>query len=346
MKQIKRLQIIAISALLLSAGSAMASAISGAGATFPSAVYKEWGKSYGEKTGVSLSYQNTGSGDGIRQIEAKAVDFGASDMPLTPEELEKRHLVQFPTVAGGVVPVINIVGIESGQLKLDGPTLANIYLGKITHWNDPAIAALNPGLKLPAASINVIHRTDASGTTFIFTDYLSKVSAEWKSAMGEGTTVQWKVGTGCRTNLLVPVCLYQAENSIAYMDYGYAKARDVKMVQLKNRAGQFVAPSVQSFQAATRHAKWEQAKDFYEIPTDVHGDQNWPIVGATYVVMPKTADKPEAAKEVLKFFDWAYSQGEGMASEYGYVPLPKQLHEQVRQTWATKIRDSKGSPVL
>ncbi len=337
-----------MSALFLSclaAGSAAAATITGAGATFPSAVYKTWGKAYAETAGVTLRYQDSGSGDGIKQIEAKAVDFGASDMPLPPAELDKNGLTQFPTVAGGVVPVVNIAGIEDGALKLDGPVLAGIFLGKITRWNDPAITALNPGLALPAGQINVVHRSDNSGTTFIFSNYLSKVSPEWKATMGEGTSLPWKVGSGCRSNLLVPVCLYQAVNSIGYMDYGYARSQHVVMVQMRNRAGHFVPPSVHAFQAATQHVKWEQVADFHEVPTDAPGEASWPIVGATFALMQKTQDNAEAGRDVLKFFDWAYSQGGADAQELGYVPLPKSLQDQVRQAWAAKIRDKKGNPL-
>ncbi len=344
MKNIKQLRIAALVVSLLGAASAVAANINGAGATFPSTVYRGWGKAYEDHARVSLKYQDTGSGNGITQVEAKTVDFGASDMPLHPDELAKKGLVQFPTVAGGVVPVINIPGIVDGALKLDGPILAGIYMGKITKWNHPAIVTLNPGLPLPDATINVVHRAENSGTTFIFTHYLSKVSAEWKATMGEGTSVPWKVGTPCRSNLVIPVCLYQANNSIAYMDYGYAKERGVAMAQLRNRAGQFVTPSVESFQAAAGNAKWDQASDFHEIPTDAAGEASWPIVGATFILMHKTQDNPEAGKEVLKFFDWAYSQGD-TAKQLGFVPLPRQVQDQIRQSWAAKIRDKAGNPI-
>ncbi len=318
-----------------------ASDISGAGATFPSTIYKTWGKAYQEKSGVGLRYQDTGSGDGIKQIQAGTVDFGASDKPLKPEELDKAGLLQFPTVVGGVVPVVNLTGVESGKLKLNGPVLAAIFLGKITKWNDPAITTLNPGMKLPNEDIAVIHRSEPSGTTFIFTNYLSKVSPEWKATMGEGTTVPWKVGSGCRTNLLIPVCLYQTNNSIAYMDYAYARKTEMNMVQLQNQAGQYVVPNGASFQAAAKYAKWDHGSDFYEILTDEPGATSWPIVGATFILMHRVQDKPENGKEVLKFFDFAYSNDE-LATQLGYIPLPNELHQKVRQVWMTQIKDAKG----
>ncbi len=344
MNSINTLKVLVLISLVLCAGSAWAaSTISGAGATFPSTVYKAWGKAYLEQSGTGLKYQDTGSGDGIKQIEAKTVDFGASDKPLKPEDLEKAGLLQFPTVVGGAVPVINIAGVGSGAMKLTGPVLADIFMGKITRWNDPAITALNPGVPLPAADIAVIHRSDASGTTFIFTNYLSKVSAEWKTAMGEGTTVPWKVGQGCRTNLLMPVCLYQANNSIGYMDYAYAKKTEMNMVQMQNQAGQYITPRAAAFQAAARYAKWDQATDFYEILTNEPGDASWPIVGATFILMQRIQDKPENGKQVLNFFDFAYSKGDETASELGYIPLPKQLQQQIRQVWAMQIKDAQGN---
>lgn len=327
------------------AGNPGAAAISGAGATFPASVYKKWGESFQEASGIALNYQATGSGDGIKQIEAGTVDFGASDKPLKPEELEKAGLMQFPTVVGGAVPVINVVGIQTGKFRLDGPVLAAIYMGKITRWNDPAIVALNPDVDLPNEQINVIHRSDASGTTFMFTNYLSKVSAEWKSAMGEGTTVPWKVGTGCRTNLLIPICLYQTANSIGYMDYAYAAKTGMNIAQMKNRAGRFVAPGNDAFGAAAAYAKWSPATSFYEILTDEPGDATWPIAGATFILMHKVQDKPETGRDVLKFFDWAYGKGDTQAADLGYVPLPKQVQQQVRQAWAEQLKDKAGKAI-
>ncbi len=334
-----------IAADAVAAATPGSAAISGAGATFPASVYKKWGDSFLQATGITLNYQATGSGDGIKQIEAGTVDFGASDKPLKPDELDKAGLMQFPTVVGGAVPVINVFGIPTGKFRLDGQVLAAIYMGKITKWNDPAIAALNPDIKLPNEQINVIHRSDASGTTFMFTNYLSKVSPEWKSAMGEGTSVPWKVGTGCRTNLLIPICLYQTNNSIGYMDYAYAAKTGMNIALMKNRAGKFVAPGDDSFAAAAAYAKWSPATSFYEILTDEPGDTTWPIAGATFILLHKVQDKPETARDVLKFFDRAYSQGDAVAAELGYVPLPKQVQQQARQAWAEQLKDKSGKSI-
>lgn len=332
--------------LMLFISSAHAAGITGTGASFPATVYKGWGKAYKDKTGIELNYQPTGSGDGIKQILAKATDFGASDMPLKTEKLAEAGLFQFPTVVGGAVPVINIAGIESGKLRMDGQILAGIFMGIITKWNAPAIVALNPGINLPNENINVIHRSDGSGTTFIFTNYLSKVSPEWKSTMGEGTTVPWKVGTGCRTNLLIPICLYQISNSISYMDYAYAEKTGMNIVQLKNHDGQFITPGGSAFEAAAAYAKWEpSATGFYEILTDEPGATSWPIAGATYILMYKVQEKPEVGKDVLRFFNWAYTQGSAMASDLGYVPLPESVQQRVRSGWSAQIKDAKGNVI-
>lgn len=333
------------SALMMNATASSAAVISGAGATFPATVYKKWGGAFQEYTGMPFNYDGIGSGGGIKKIEEKAVDFGASDKPLSPEELDKHGLTQFPTVVGGVVPVINLHGIGTDPLKLDGPVLANIFMGKITKWNDPAIVALNPGRPLPAASINVIHRSDASGTTFLFTNYLSKVSPEWKSALGEGTTIDWKVGTGCRTNFQIPICLYKEENSISYMDYAYALKSQVNMVQMKNQAGEFLSPDPKAFASAAAYAKWNKAEHFHEILTNEPGASTWPIVGATFILMFKNQDKPDAAKNVLKFFDWAYGAGDERATELGYIPLPKNVQNLIRTSWAENIKDKTGNAV-
>ncbi len=332
--------------LTLFAQGALAAGITGEGASFPATVYLKWGETYQREAGVDFAYQPSGSGNGIKQIEAHAVDFGASDKPLKPEELDKAGLLQFPTVVGGVVPVVNGPSVHAGALKLDGPTLAAIFMGKITRWNDPAIVALNPGMDLPHENIAVVHRSESSGTTFIFTNYLSKVSPEWKSAMGEGTTVPWKVGSGCRTNLLIPVCMYQINNSIGYMDYAYAAKVGMSMVQMKNHAGRFIVPAGGAFQEAASHADWDKVSHFYEILTDQPGANSWPIVGATFILMHQVQKKPDTAREVLKFFNFAYGEeGDAMASRLGYVPLPKQLQGQIRKVWATEIKDAKGKPV-
>ncbi len=292
-----------------------------------------------------MNYQAVGSWEGIKQIQAKNVDFGTSDIPTKPEDLEKNGLMQFPALMGGVVPVINVEGIESGQLKLDGKSLADIYLGKITKWNDPALAALNPDIKLPDAVIAVIYRSDYSGTTFIFTNYLSKVSSEWKAVMDNDVSDFWKVGTGCRSNVLVPVCLSRTSNSIGYMDYAYAAKIGMSMVQLKNRSGMLVTPSALAFQAAANHHNWELGSGFYEILTDEIGFASWPITGATFVLMHKVQDNANSAREVLGFFDWAYMAGDTMASILGYAPLSTKVKQQVRTAWKMQITDTHGKTV-
>ncbi|WP_435627199.1 phosphate ABC transporter substrate-binding protein PstS [Candidatus Ferrigenium straubiae] len=335
---------IATAATLAYAGASQAAAtITGAGATFPFPIYSKWAEAYKAQTGVSMNYQSIGSGGGIKQITAKTVDFGASDMPLTLEKLEKDGLMQFPTVIGGVVPVINVAGVSSGALKLDGETLANIYLGKITKWNDPAIAALNKDVKLPDENITVVHRSDGSGTTFIFTNYLSKASPEWKSAVGEGTAVSWKAGTGGKGNEGVASYVQRIKGSIGYVEYAYALQNRMASVQMKNRDGQFVAPGEISFKAAAANAKWEAAPGFYEILTDEPGKESWPISGATFILMHKMQENPDTAKEVLKFFDWAYANGGKLAAELDYVPLPENVQNLIRKAWKNQVRDTSGS---
>ncbi len=337
---------IATAATLAYAGASQAAAtITGAGATFPFPIYSKWAEAYKAQTGVSMNYQSIGSGGGIKQITAKTVNFGASDMPLTLEKLEKDGLMQFPTVIGGVVPVINVAGVSSGALKLDGETLANIYLGKITRWNNPAIAALNKDVKLPDENITVVHRSDGSGTTFIFTNYLSKASPEWKSNVGEGTAVSWKAGTGGKGNEGVASYVQRIKGSIGYVEYAYALQNRMASVQLKNRDGQFVAPGEISFKAAAANAKWEAAPGFYEILTDEPGKESWPISGATFILMHKMQENPDTAKEVLKFFDWAYTNGGKLAADLDYIPLPENVQSLIRKSWK-KIHDTSGSPVV
>jgi phosphate transport system substrate-binding protein len=333
---------IGLAAALMAAGSASATDITGAGATFPYPIYAKWAEAYKAKTGIGMNYQSIGSGGGIKQINAKTVDFGASDMPLKPEDLEKNGLMQFPAVMGGVVPVINVTGIEAGQLKLDGKVLADIFLGKITKWNDAAIVALNAGVKLPDEAITVVHRSDGSGTTFIFTNYLSKVSDDWKSAVGEGTAVSWKVGTGGKGNEGVASYVQRIKNSIGYVEYAYALQNKMTYTQLKNREGQFVKPDDSSFKAAAAGADWEHAAGFYELLTNEPGKASWPITGATFILMHKTQDKPESAQAVLSFFDWAYSNGNEMASSLDYVPMPEKVQKLVRAAWKKEIKDSNG----
>ena len=336
---------IGFAAALLASGGAMATDITGAGATFPYPIYAKWADAYKKQTDTGLNYQSIGSGGGIKQIEAKTVDFGASDMPLKPEELDKNGLMQFPTVMGGVVPVVHIDGVDAGKLKLDGKVLADIYLGKITKWNDAAIAALNKGVTLPAEDITVVHRSDGSGTTFIFTNYLSKVSPDWKSGVGEGTSVSWKAGTGGKGNEGVASYVQRIKNSIGYVEYAYALQNKMAYVQMKNREGNFVSPSSESFMAAAAGARWAKAPGFYEILTDEAGKNSWPIAGATFILMHKAQDKPENAKEVLKFFDWAYASGDKMAESLDYIPMPDAVVKLIHKAWAKEIKDTHGKAV-
>ncbi|CAH1200474.1 phosphate ABC transporter periplasmic binding protein [Candidatus Nitrotoga sp. BS] len=330
---------------LLAASNAFAAGITGAGATFPYPIYAKWADTYKTQTGISVNYQSIGSGGGIKQIIAKTVNFGASDMPLKPETLEENGLMQFPAVMGGVVPVINIPGVAVGQLKLDGKVLADIFLGKITKWNDPALRALNPGAKLPNKTIIVVHRSDGSGTTFIFTNYLSKVSPEWKSAVGEGTAVSWKTGTGGKGNEGVASYVQRIKNSIGYVEYAYALQNKMTYAQLKNNDGQFVKPNDASFKAAATNADWEKTPGFYELLTNEPGKESWPITGATFILMHKEQDKSERAKEALKFFDWAYSNGGEMAEALDYVPMPEKVQQLVRAAWKAQIKDNKGKAI-
>lgn len=341
----KLIRSISLLAAMSAAGSAIAVDITGAGATFPYPLYAKWAAVYKAKTGVSINYQSIGSGGGIKQIIAKTVDFGASDMPLNVEALNKDGLMQFPAVMGGVVLVVNLSGIEAGQLKLDGKVLADIFLGKITKWNDPAIVAMNPGARLPEATINVVHRADGSGTTFIFTNYLSKVSADWKSAVGESTQVNWKVGTGGKGNEGVASYVQQIKNSIGYVEYAYALQTKMTYTQLKNRDGQFVKPDDSTFKAAAASADWEHAAGFYELLTDEPGKASWPITGATFILMHKSQDKAEAALTVLSFFDWAFENGSEMATALDYVPMPEKVQKMVRAAWKKEIKGSDGKAV-
>jgi phosphate transport system substrate-binding protein len=325
---------------------AFAAEITGAGATFPYPIYAKWADAYRKETGTGLNYQSIGSGGGIKQITAKTVDFGASDMPLTPADLEKNGLVQFPTVIGGDVPVVNLKGIAPGQLKLSGEVLAEIFLGKVKKWNDPAIAATNPGVALPATSISVVHRSDGSGTTFIWTNYLSKVSPEWKSKVGEGTSVNWPIGVGGKGNEGVASYVQRIQGSIGYVEYAYVLQNKMAYAQVKNREGRFVEPSARGFQAAAAGADWGAAPGMYLILTDAPGSDAWPIAGATFILMHKVQDKPENAKQVLHFFDWAYSKGDRMAEALDYVPLPDKVVKLIEANWKQHIKDGTGKSVL
>lgn len=323
---------------LLAAGMASATDITGAGATFPYPVYAKWAETYKNQTGVGLNYQSIGSGGGIKQIKAKTVDFGATDAPLTPEELGFAGLTQFPTVIGGVVPVINVAGVAPGQLKLSGSVLADIFLGKITKWNDSRIASDNAGVSLPDEAITVVHRSDGSGTSFIFTTYLSRVSREWMGSVGASSAVSWPTGTGGKGNEGVASYVQRIKNSIGYVEYAYALQNKMTYVQMKNRDGQFVKPDADNFKAAAANAKWDADKGFYMILVDQPGKESWPITGATFILVYKNQDKPEAGKEVLKFFDWAYKNGNKMASDLDYVPLPENVTSQIRAAWKAQIK--------
>ena len=336
--------------LLLGAGYAFstnvqAAEITGAGATFPYPIYSKWAEAYKAKTGVGLNYQSIGSGGGIKQIKAKTVDFGASDMPLKADVLEKDGLMQFPTVIGGVVPVMNVEGIAPGQIHLTGKVLAEIYMGKILTWNDPAIVALNRTAKLPATPITVVHRSDGSGTTFIFTNYLAKISPEWKEKVGNDTSVAWPAGVGGKGNEGVASFVQRIKGAIGYVEYAYAKQNKMTYTLMQNKQGNFVAPDDTTFQSAAAGADWEHAPGFYEILTDEPGKMSWPITGATFILMHKAQDKPANAKEVLKFFDWSYANGDKMASDLDYVPLPDSLIKLIAKSWKTEIKDTSGKAV-
>ena len=333
---------IGLSAALLSAGVAYASDITGAGATFPYPIYAKWAEAYKAQTDVGMNYQSIGSGGGIKQIQAKTVDFGATDAPLNETELAASGLTQFPAVMGGVVPVVNINGIDAGKLKLDGKVLADIFQGKITKWSDPRIAADNAGVTLPNEDITVVHRADGSGTTFIFTTYLSQVSADWKKSIGADKAVAWPVGTGGKGNEGVASYVQRIKNSIGYVEYAYALQNKMSFTQMKNRDGQFVKPDDSSFKAAAANAKWDANKGFYEILTNEPGKDSWPITGATFILVYKTAEKAENTKEVLKFFDWAFANGDKLASDLDYVPLPANLKKLIRDAWKVQIKDASG----
>jgi len=331
---------LATAGILLTA-SGFAAEITGAGASFPNPIYSKWADAYHKATGNRLNYQSIGSSGGIRQIKAKTVDFGASDAPLKSEELQKDNLIQFPTVFGAVVPVVNVPGIKPGEMKLTGAVLADIYLGKISKWNDKAIAELNPGLNLPGNDIGVVRRADGSGTTAIFVNYLSKASAEWKQKVGEGTTVQWPVGLGGKGNEGVSAFVQRLSGAIGYVEFAYAKQNKLAHVQMRNAAGSYVQPDEKTVQAAS--VGWGVEGD-YEHPTNQKGSASWPITGATYIIVYKTADKPQQALEVMKFFDWAYKNGDKMALELDYVPMPDSIVKQVQGTW-TQVKDSAGKAV-
>ena len=341
----KLLGVFAVGAIsLASIGSAQAIDISGAGATFPYPIYSKWAETYKTMTGVGLNYQSIGSGGGIKQIKAKTVDFGATDAPLTGSELSSAGLTQFPMVIGGIVPVVNIPGIASGQLKLTGPILADIYLGKITTWKDPEIAAVNPGLALPDLSIAPIYRSDGSGTTYNFTYYLAAVKPEWKDTVGVNKSVDFPVGLGGKGNEGVSAFTSRTAGSIGYVEYAYAKQNAMTYALMQDKAGQFIAPTAANFKNAAANAKWTTAPGFYLLLLDQPGANAWPITGATFILMH--AKQADAAKgqAVLNFFDWSYKNGDAAAEQLDYVPLPANVKELIRKSW-TKIVGPDGKPV-
>ncbi|MBU3712085.1 MAG: phosphate ABC transporter substrate-binding protein PstS [Limnohabitans sp.] len=322
--------------------SAFSQDVTGAGASFPAPLYSKWAAEYNKAQGQKVNYQSVGSGAGIKQIDAKTVDFGASDMPLKDEDLAQKNQLQFPTVIGGVVPVVNIAGVTPGQLKLTGEVIADIFLGKITKWNDPAIKALNASLNLPDAAIAPVRRSDGSGTTFLFTNYLSKVNAEWKAKVGDGTAVNWPTGAGGKGNEGVAAFVSRLPNSIGYVEYAYVKQNKMVFAQVKNLAGNFVSPDDSAFKAAAAGADW--SKTFYQILTNQPGKDSWPITGATFILMHKTQDKPEKAAATLKFFDWAYKNGDQTADDLDYVPMPASVKDTIRKSWG-QIKDGAGKPI-
>jgi phosphate transport system substrate-binding protein len=327
------------------ATQALAVDITGAGATFPFPIYSKWADAYKTKTGVGMNYQSIGSGGGIKQIESKTVDFGASDMPLKPDELDQAGLVQFPAIIGGIVPVVNLDGIAPGALKFTGPVLADVYLGKIKSWDDKAITALNPGLKLPAEPITVVRRSDGSGTTFNFTYYLSKVSPEWKEKVGSSTAVAWPEGVGGKGNEGVSSYVQRIKGSIGYVEYAYAKKNNMSYALVQNKESQYPKPDNDTFQSAAAYADWKNAPGYYQIITNSPGKDSWPIAATSFILMHKTQDKPENAQQVLKFFDWSFKNGQRLAEELDYVPLPEPLVAQIENSWKTQIKDGSGKPV-
>ncbi|WP_306225356.1 phosphate ABC transporter substrate-binding protein PstS [Bosea beijingensis] len=327
------------------AGSAQAADITGAGATFPFPIYAKWAEAYKKETGTGLNYQSIGSGGGIRQIKAKTVAFGATDAPLKGEDLTKDGLIQFPTVMGGVVPAVNIAGVEPGKLKLSGEVIAQIYMGDIKKWNDPKIVALNAGVTLPDANINPVYRSDGSGTTFVFTDYLSKVSAEWKSKLGTNTAVQWPVGIGGKGNEGVSASVKQVANSIGYVEYAYAKQNKLSHALVKNADGNFPAPEEKAFQAAAANANWSEQPGFGISLNNQKGADAWPITSATFILVHAKPEKPEEVQAALKFFEWAYKSGDKLASDLDYVALPANVKDQVRNAWKG-VTDNSGKPIF
>jgi phosphate transport system substrate-binding protein len=336
---------IALAATTFAASAVQAVNITGAGATFPYPIYAKWAAMYKTASGNGLNYQSVGSGAGIKQIKAKTVDFGASDMPLPANELAAAGLFQFPAVMGGVVPVINLPGVAPGQVKLTGAVLADIFLGKITKWNAQPIAALNPGVKLPAEDITVVHRADSSGTTFLFTDYLSKANPDWKLKVGAGTAVKWATGVGGKGNEGVAANVQRIKGGIGYVEWAYAKKNKMSHTQLQNRDGAYLQPDDEAFKAAAASADWAKAPGFAVVLTDQPGKASWPITGASYILVHKAQADAAKGKEVLKFFDWAYKNGDAAAAELDYVPMPDAVTKLVQDAWKANVKDAGGKAI-
>ena len=342
----KHLRTIAVAGLLAATiAPATAMDISGAGATFPYPIYAKWADAYKKETGVGMNYQSIGSGGGIKQIEARTVTFGASDAPLTGDDLNKNGLAQFPMVMGGIVPVVNIEGIKPGELVIDGPTLANIYLGTITKWDDPAIKKLNPNAKLPSQSIAVVHRSDGSGTTFNFAYYLAQVSPEWKSKVGFNTSVEWPVGIGAKGNEGVSNNSAQTKGSIGYVEYAYALQNKLTYMKMVNKDGKIVEPTSAAFQAAAANADWNSVPGYGVILANQPGATSWPMTAATFILIPKQPQDTAATTEALKFFTWAYAKGAKMAEELDYVPMPAKVVGSIEAMWSKDIKDASGKPL-
>ncbi len=333
------------SAAILTSTATLAADMTGAGATFPYPIYAKWAEMYKKNTGNGLNYQSVGSGAGIKQIKAKTVDFGASDMPLSAAELDADGLMQFPAIMGGVVTVVNLDGIAPGAMKLTGPVVADIYLGKITKWNDPAITALNPGMKLPAEDITVVHRADGSGTSFLFTDFLSKTNADFKAKIGSGTAVKWALGLGGKGNDGVAANVQRIKGSIGYVEWAYAKKNKMSHTQLKNKDGVFLQPDDDNFKAAAANAEWTKTPGFAVVLTDAAGKTSWPITGVSYILMHKAQADAAKGKEVLKFFDWAYKNGAPAAAELDYVPMPANVTKLVEDSWKANLKDGSGKAI-
>lgn len=330
--------------LAFTAGAAFALDISGAGATFPYPIYAKWAEMYKKETGNGLNYQSIGSGGGIKQIKARTVTFGATDQPLKPDDLAAAGLVQWPQVIGGIVPVVNLDGVGAGELTLDGDTLAKVFLGEIKNWDDAAIKKLNPKAKLPSSAIVVVHRSDGSGTTFNFTNYLSKISADWKAKVGENSAVEWPVGIGAKGNEGVANNVANTKGALGYVEYAYAKQNKLSHTKMMNKDGKTVAPKSETFQAAAANADWAKSPGFYQILTNEPGANSWPITAATFILLPKEPNDPAAAAEALKFFGWAFARGAKAAEELDYIPMPQSVANLIKKSWV-EVKAADGKPL-